>query len=558
MSEMKLFNFSGLIPRIHRRNLPESASTKALDVDLSNSTLKPFRKNRKVTDKTGRFLYANDCCYITSDNCKASVDTIEGGCKIVVATGIKDYPVQNLFSKACNGEWLRIGFPELKKPVAQSLSFSAKQSTSSSGDVGDFAREVRQYYYTLVTCLGDGTACQESAPSLPSDVIDCHSTDDVVISGIMTEPGDYKIDYVRLYCAVTNVDLEGKEHEGTFLEIGEVPFGTGSFVHNASNGYGDECQTEEYDNLPDNASSIQYCGNGQLAALVGCELWMSEPLMPHAWPESFRYGAFKGKPIRFLGTESVGYILTDANPSIIEIESPCSLPGCRKVSNLEETHPIISYDSACVYNGACFYATNDGIVMLRGRQSVVVTSSMFSRDDWLGIAPWTLKGVVHDGYYYGFSDIMSFRFKVPDDIYERFDVSTMVELSDKPMAVCRTKQDRLLFAFGDGSYEFNSGDAWREFQWESKVFTAPEYTSFTAYKIVGDYSDFRVVHELHKRQRDEMVDERIVIGDHVTHDNKPRRLRAGYSTINFSVKISGSGEVTEYHIASSINELGVR
>lgn len=556
MAELKLTRFNGLIPRIHNRNLPESSPVKALDVDLSNFTLKPFRQNKKVFNKTGNYVYVNGCCCITSDNCKASIDVLESECKIVVATGVKEYPIQNLFDKACNNEWIRIGFPNTSKPTTQSLNFSDSPNTNKSGDLGDFSREVRQYYYTLVTCLGDGAACQESAPSEPSDIIDCHNKDDVVISGITTDSGDYKVDYVRVYCATTYLDFEGKEQDGVFLEVGEIPFGSGSFVHRVSTGYGGECQTEEYDNLPDDASNITYCGNGQLAALVGCELWMSEPLMPHAWPESFRYGRFKGKPIRFLGTESVGYILTDSNPSVIEIESPCTLPGCRKVSNLEETHPIISYDSACTYNGSCFYATNDGIVMLSGQSSAVITTQLFSRDDWLAIAPWTLRGMVHDGYYYGFSDVMSFRFKVPDNVHEQLEGSTLVELSDKPLSVCRSKQERLMLAFNDGVYEFNAGDEWRKFEWLSKVFTAPGYTVFTAYKLVGDYTEFNVVHRLHKRQRDEMVDEHIIVGDHVTFDNKPRRLRAGYSTINFDVAISGKGEVTEYHIASSVNELG--
>ena len=151
---------------------------------------------------------------------------------------------------------------------------------------------------------------------------------------------------------------------------------------------------------------------------------------------------------------------------------------------------------------------------------------------------------------------MSFRFKVPDNVHEQFESSTLVELSDKPTAVYRTNQDRLMFAFDDGIYEFDEGLEWREFQWKSKPYIAPGYTAFTAYKIVGDYTEFHVVHRLLKRQRDEMVDEHIVVGDHITFDNKPRRLRAGYSTINFDVAISGKGEVTEYHIATSVNELG--
>ena len=557
MAELKLTRFSGLVPRLHPRNLPENSATKILDVDLSNGTLKPFRTNKKVSDKTGKYIFVDNCCYITSDNCKASVDIIEDECSIVVATGLGPHPVQNLKSKACNNEWVRLGFPETTTPTAQAIDF--KPLPHQTGAHFDMAREVREYFYTLVTCLGEGTACQESLPSEVSNLVECHNGDDVVVSNILTTaPNGYKIDSVRIYCAVTMVDFDGREQEPVFLEVGEVPFGTGTFLHKARTGYGDECMTEEYDNLPDNAKNLVYCNNGQLAAIVGCELWLSEPFKPHAWPEAYRYGRFTGKPLRFIPTETTGYILTDSVPAVIEIESPCTSQGCRKITQLSETHPIISYDSAAAYNGACFYATNDGIVMLQGNASAVITAQYFSRDDWLAIAPWTLKGVVHDGYYYGFSDVMSFRFKVPDNVHEQFESSTLVELSDKPTAVYRTNQDRLMLAFDDGIYEFDEGLEWREFQWKSKPYIAPGYTAFTAYKIVGDYTEFHVVHRLLKRQRDEMVDEHIVVGDHMTFDNKPRRLRAGYSTINFDVAISGRGEVTEYHIATSVNELGVQ
>lgn len=557
MAELKLTQFTGLVPRLHKRNLPETSAVKCLDVDLSNGTLKPFSTNKKVSDKTGNYIFVDNCCYIVSNNCKASIDIIEDECSIVVASGIKPYPIQNLKSRACNDSWIRLGFPETVKPTAQAIGFTPKPH--KIGANYDLAREVRQYFYTLVTCLGEDSACQESLPSEPSDYVECHNQDDVVISGILTTaPSEYKIDSVRIYCAVTMLDFEGKEQEAAFLEVGEVPFGTGTFLHKGGTDYGDECMTEEYDNLPDSASNLVYCNNGQLAALVGCELWLSEPFKPHAWPEAYRYGRFSGKPIRFLPTESVGYILTDSLPAIIEVESPCTSQGCRKITQLQETHPIISYNSAATYNGSCFYATNDGIVMLQGASSAVITASYFSRDDWLAIAPWTLRGTVHDGYYYGFSDVMSFRFKVPDSIHEQFEGSTLVELSDKPLCAYRTKQDKLMLAFEDGIYEFDEGTAWREFRWLSKPYTAPGYTAFTAYKIVGDYTDFHVVHRLLKRQRDEMVDESIIVGDHITYDNKPRRLRVGYSTINFDVEISGKGEVTEYHIATSVNELGVR
>ena len=82
MAELKLTRFVGLVPRLHERNLPENSATKILDVDLSNGTLKPFRTNKKVSDKTGKYIFVDNCCYITSDNCKASVDIIEDECSI--------------------------------------------------------------------------------------------------------------------------------------------------------------------------------------------------------------------------------------------------------------------------------------------------------------------------------------------------------------------------------------------------------------------------------------------------------------------------------------------
>ncbi|MBF1392478.1 MAG: hypothetical protein HXN28_07890, partial [Prevotella histicola] len=193
MAELKLTRFTGLVPRLHERNLPETSATKILDVDLSNGTLKPFRTNKKVSDKTGNYIFVDNCCYITSDNCKASVDIIEDECSIVVATGLGPHPLQNLKSKACNNEWVRLGFPETTTPTAQAIDF--KPLPHQTGAHFDMAREVREYFYTLVTCLGEGTACQESIPSEVSNLVECHNGDSVVVSNILTTaPDGYKID----------------------------------------------------------------------------------------------------------------------------------------------------------------------------------------------------------------------------------------------------------------------------------------------------------------------------------------------------------------------------
>lgn len=321
--------------------------------------------------------------------------------------------------------------------------------------------------------------------------------------------------------------------------------------------YGEECLTEEYEPPHDCMTDLHYCGNGQLGGLVKSELWLSEPLKPHAFPEAYRYGRFKGKPIRFLATEQIGYVLTDECPAVIQLQEPPNPQGQRAVAIIDEPLPIISYQSACVYNGSCFYASQDGLVMVSGNQARVITTELYSQDQWLALAPWTMIGVVHDGYYFGFSDTHSIRLKVPDSIHENLPMNRLTTLTIKPTAVCRSRQDNLYFATEDGIYQWNAGQTWKPFKWVGRLNTLAGYTAMTAYKIVQDFAETRVKHTAYKRHRGELVREPVVLGDKIVTDSRPHRLKAGYSTLQLDVEITGTSEVWEYHIASSVAELGI-
>ena len=343
------------------------------------------------------------------------------------------------------------------------------------------------------------------------------------------------------------------KQDAHFLLVDEVPLGTERVIHKAHNVYGEECLTEEYDPPPSNIQDLQYCENGQIGGLVGNELWLSEPMKPHAFPEAYRYGRF-GNPIRFLCGNKVGYILTDEYPAVIEMESPCKSQGCRSVSVLEEQLPLISYQSACLYNGSCFYASKDGLVMLSGTSSKIITTELYTTEQWRALAPWTMIGVVHDGYYFGFTERHSIRFKVPDDIHEQ--ATGLVELSIKPTAVYRSKQDELFFCNEEGTYQWNSGNRWKEFDWVGRLNVLGGYTAMTAYKVVQDYEPNHITHLAYKRHRDEMVADTVVLGNKTVIDSRPHRLKGGYSTIAFDVEIRGKGEVYEYQVATSVAELG--
>lgn len=548
MPSIKITKFGGIAPRVQPQNLNESMAQVALDVDLSRTTLRPWRTDNKVSDKAGLSFYADGCCYLTANDCRASFAKIEGDCDFIVATDVMDYPVVRKKDRNCNGDWRRLGFPDdIPAPTVQ--SFGAMDGT--------FNNETRHYFYTLISDF-DGLGWQESMPSPVSESVYCNNDFPVVIAGIPTNYPTYTISAIRIYCNVTQLDYgaDKTEASGDFLLVAEVPIGTSVYTHEPHIDYGEACVTEEYAPPSYKMRDIAYCGNGQLGGLVDCELWLSEPRKSHAWNEAFRYSRFNGMPKRFLCGEKIGYILTDEYPSVIAMESPCTSAGCRSIVALEEPHPIISLNSACLYNGACLYATKDGLVMLSGAQSKVITAEHYTYDQWQAIKPWTMRGVVHDGYYFGATDDRTIRFKIPDSIHESATIEGLTELSIKPLAWYRSDQDRLFFMQPDGIYEWNVGMDWKEFKWQGRLSVMAGYTAISAYKLVHDYEPTHVVHIGYKRHRSEMVQEPVILGDKVVIDSRPCRLKAGYSTIDFDVTISGKGEVREYHIATSVSELG--
>lgn len=542
MPSLKLTQFGGIAPRRPPQQLHQAMAQVAEDVDLSRGTLRPWRTDKKVSDQTGKAIFVDGCCYLTADNCFAHFSKIRTACDYIVASGVQDYPV---IRKGCDGEWQRLGFPlEIPAPHAQFLGTLSQ----------DFNQELRQYYYTLVDPFGF-----ESAPSLPSEPIYAHNDQAVVISGISANFPSYTIAHIRLYCAVTQLDYGDPkaDYDASFLLVDELTFGTTSYIHQPHTAYGEVCLTEEYEPPADQIADLQYCGNGQLGGLVGDELWLSEPLKPHAFPEAYRYGRFHGKPMRFLCGEKAGYILTDSRPAVIEMESPCTTQGCRAVSQLEETLPIISRQSACLYNGACFYASKDGLVMLAGNQAKVITTALYTQDQWQALAPWTMIGVVHDGYYFGFTESHSIRFKVPDSIHQEAQIETLTTLTIRPTAVYRSDQDELFFATADGIYQWNNGEDWKRFKWRGKLQNFAGYNAMTAYKLVQDFAETQVKHTAYKRHQGELVAEAVILGDKTVTDSRPHRLKAGYATLQIEVEISGTGEVYEYHLAGSVSELGV-
>lgn len=547
MADFKITRFGGLLPRIHRQDLPVAMAQECVDVDLSRGVLRPFRTDKLVSEQGGKSLWTDGCCVITSGNCRTSFAHVYADCDWLVATELDDfgYPVVATREKACAGKWCRLGFPvDLPAPVAVNQGVVRE----------DFNRELRQYVYTLVNEWG-----WESFPSDVSDVLVADNDVDVVVSGIPAAFDGWCVELVRVYCAVSGLDYGSSEQkEAEFLLVGEFDLGQTSFRHVAHSDYGDLLVSDEYAPPSDEMVSVCYAGNGQLGGIVGNELWLSEPLLPHAWNEKYRYGNFRGVPVRFLAGESVGYVLTTGFPAVVEMGSVPSEMGCRDISVIEESLPIISFQSAALYGGGCVYGSRDGLVFLSGTQARVFSLDFWTVEQWQLMKPWTLRGVVHDGWYFGCTDTVCFRLKVPDAIYEKVEVETLGHLSLSAAGWYRSDADVLFFVNESGVFEWNAGDDWKSFIWRSRLNVSGGYTAWAAYKIGLDFAPVSVRHIGQKRYTGALVGGDVVLGDKVVEDSRPHRLKVGYSGLMVDVEIRGKGEVFEYHVATSVSELGGR
>lgn len=539
--DFKITRFGGLMPKVHAQDLSTVMAQECLDVDLSRGILSPFRTDKLIFRKPVNSFWTNGCCLAASANCRTSWAIAH--CGALVATeldGIK-YPV--IRQNPCNGDWVRLSFPlDLVAPSVQVIGHVRE----------DFNREIRQYVYTLVNQFG------ESAPSNVSDVVVTDNDLDVVLSGIPTTFDGYSVDSIRVYCAVSGLDYgaEKTEKQADFLMVGEISVDAGVFIHKAHTIYQDLLVV--HSPVSDCLVSVCSAGNGQLGGIVGCELWLSEPLNPTDWNEKYRYGNFKGQPVRFLANENIGYVLTTANPAIVFMNDAPSDVGCREIKIIEETLPIISFQSACLYAGACFYASKNGLVMIAGDLVRVISLDFWTAEQWQTMKPWTLRGVVHDGWYFGTTDTVTFRFKIPDNIHDKAEIESLTHLSIQAAYWFRADNGRLFYGNAGGVYEWNVGNAWKSFVWRSRLNVVGGYTAWSAYKLAVDFAPIHVTHTAYKYHRGQLVREPVILGDKQIYDSRPNRLKAGFSSVEIDVEMRGTGQVHEYHLATSVAELGTR
>lgn len=452
MAKLRFAQFSGEIPRLLSRLLPDTGAQHAENVRLDDGGLTPMRKSRleHAFEADGlKTIYKWGSTWL---GWTSVVHAVPGP----VAT-------DRLYYTGDGAPKMRVGTTvyDLKVPYP-TVALTAAVAGTGSGDV-----ITRLYVYTWVTQYGE-----ESEPCpVTADVL-WQSGQTITLSGFATTPAGRGITKQRIYRS------QSSSQSGTDLFlIEERDASTADYVDTHSpEDFGEVLPSRDWNQPPDDLKGLISLPNGMMAAFSGKQLCFCEPYRPHAWPEKYRLTA--AFPIVGLGaygttvvagTEGYPYVASGASPeAMIEEKIEVNLP-CINGRGLVDLGYSVAYPS------------NDGLVVVSNGGATVATDALFTRQDWLQITPSTIVSGQFAGRYFA-----SYSYLELDGVTQR-EGTIVIDLTGQQPFVLRAAfkaeafhyeltTGRLFFLLGREVYEFDALGKTNEIMtWRSKrfVFSQP-------------------------------------------------------------------------------------
>lgn len=373
MATLKLIQFSGEIPRILPRLLPETASQRAENVRLDDGGLTPIRKSRLehtiegMTDIKAIYKHGDDWLSWTT-----IVDAVPG-------------PVaqDRLYYTGDGAPKMRVAGTVY--PLALLYPSTALTATLGSG-TGSATDMTRIYVYTWVTGFGE-----ESEPCPASNELIWHEGHTVILSGFSAAPTGRNITKQRIYRSQSSTS-SGAD----FYLIAERDASTDNFTDAvAIDDFAEVLPSRDWNAPPSELAGLTTLPNGMMAGFVGKDLYLCEPYIPHAWPE--KYVLTMDYEIVALGAYGTTIVvMTKGQPYIVNGIAPDAMAQ----EKLELNLPCINVRGVVDLGYAVAYPSYDGLVVVSGGQAAVATQALMTRNAWLKTSPATFVASQYNGRYF--------------------------------------------------------------------------------------------------------------------------------------------------------------
>lgn len=514
----------------------------AHDSNFRNQTLAPFADDKLISTECrgSTSIIVEDCCVQCADGCDGEIVRVELPC-------VSYYKMEGgkLYASCepCSDDWCEICVPcDLCAPVVNLL-----EDRQTDGCI-----HMRSYAYSLVDKFGNTTPM-----SRPSEPVPMDWDVDALVSGFdVNHPGCWESVCIWATQPDDSEPTSMVTDSVSYFKVATVSITDGIYVHDPEaappiEGYNVEKQ-QRIDKPPPGLHCIQVINRGkQLAGLdENGQLHFSLPRNLGAFSEDFMM-RFRKPGVAFAATDAYGYVLTAGKPQVIDLTLDCENGRCHQTTRVEYHLPVISKRSVATWADGVVYASDEGLVYLRGATPTLLTGGDYTRDDWLALQPTLMMGVVHDGYYIGVTPTETIRVRLPGALLGAGEGSQITTMSIRPTAAYTSCDGRLFYADEEGVKEFAGGDGKRPYKWQIGPIESPRDCAMGGLRLrMNCCEDVKVrflVGDCDKRE----VFCRTVVGD------RPIRLPKWIQADQLYIELEGVAEISGITLGSDYQLLGV-
>ncbi len=538
--------FSGVVPRLSSKLLQENQAQIAKNCDLRSGELRPRKNTSSVTSINGGptvaldsgtvltiFLYENQYLWSWNDVVNIVRGPVAGDTSArVYWTGDSDDDTK---PKMGYSSYSITGTPPIRYPAAYyrlGIPKPAAAPTLALGAGGSGTETVtRAYVYTYVSALGE-----EGPPSDVATLAGIKAGQTVDLSAMSTGPsGPYNVTNKRIYRSLSGTN-------GTELQfVAEIAVATTTYADSKTDSQlGEILPSRSWIPPVDTLKGMVELSNGMIAAFSGKDVWISEPFLPHAYPnrQAVNYDVVAlcgfGTSLAVL-TKGMPYIATGTDPTAMILERMNIEQACASARSV-----------ARVGDSGVIYASPDGLVMLTPGGGQVLTENILTAKEWASYYPSTIHGYMHDGQYFGFYDNGSgitggFVFDPRQGGAGFQDLTTYATCGHVDLL-----SDSLYLIVSGSLVKWEGNSTNLTYTWRSKSFESPRYTNFGWGQVIAkSYADVTM-----KVYADGALKhtQTVASGD-------PFPLPSGYMARDWEFELSGTDIVTSAFLAHSPKEL---
>jgi hypothetical protein len=356
--------------------------------------------------------------------------------------------------------------------------------------VDGIGKEDRFYVVTYVTDWGE-----ESAPSPVSDWHHTGYRDWVSITPPSSIPSRPEVVGWRLYRGNTGtnnaafqlVTIPADDEQASkatftgstfnYFNLGGLPFNDKVI----SERLGEVLSTTTWLEPPVDLKGLVAMPNGIMAGFVGNTVYFCEPYVPYAWP--VEYQVTVDTTITGLGVfGQTLFVGTDANPYLMSGADSATMSA----QKLESNQACVSRRSIASVQGGVLYASPDGLCVVDSSGVRLVTSDVYTREDWQLLTPGTMVGVEHENLYYLFYEGSGGGCLVFDLKHKK--LGRVDGLSNVTAAFVDRSEDRMYVVINNQVFPFNASGSSLTGRWKSAKMTLPKQDPMAWLQVFGSQS----------------------------------------------------------------------